>query len=306
MTTKIWTIEVVFSRCQSCEIVDLDAWADDIMSSTEVHSSQMHTQTNITSMLSKEVSVEEASPSKQRRLSTEKYGLPVCKDCDKMFKNSSQLGQHMLVHSNVRKHKCSYCDKTFKQLSHLQQHVRMHTGEKPYACKLEGCDKAFAQMANLQHHMRMHNKDGTKPHDPSEKPYKCDECFQEFHTQRGVNCHKQKAHTVYVYGSTKVKKAPKNQTQANQLNVVTSSTPQQEYPQDYTTQQPRKDQHIMMSMFKGSNSPPRNQEPRQDLPPLSLIMKSEPQQKVISHIVTSANLQLPNLPASDVYSAFHH
>lgn len=61
-----------------------------------------------------------------------------------------------------------------------------------------------------------------------------------------------------------------------------------------------------MSMFKGSNSPPRNQEPRQDLPPLSLIMKSEPQQKVISHIVTSANLQLPNLPASDVYSAFHH
>lgn len=39
---------------ESCEIVDLDAWADDIMSSTEVHSSQMHTQTNITSMLSKE------------------------------------------------------------------------------------------------------------------------------------------------------------------------------------------------------------------------------------------------------------
>ena len=71
------------------------------------------------------------------------------------------------------------------------------SGEKPYACKLEGCDKAFAQMANLQHHMRMHNKDGTKPHDPTEKPYKCDECFQEFHTQRGVNCHKQKVHTNY-------------------------------------------------------------------------------------------------------------
>lgn len=39
---------------ESCEVVDLDAWADDIMSSTEVHSSQMHTQTNIASMLSKE------------------------------------------------------------------------------------------------------------------------------------------------------------------------------------------------------------------------------------------------------------
>lgn len=39
---------------ESCEVIDLDAWADDIMSSTEVHSSQMHTQTDITSMLSKE------------------------------------------------------------------------------------------------------------------------------------------------------------------------------------------------------------------------------------------------------------
>lgn len=107
-----------------------------------------------------------------------------------------------------------------------------------------------------------------------------------------------------MYGSTKVKKGQKTAAPANQLNVVTSSTPQQEYPEDYTTHQQRKDQHIMMSMFKGSNS--TQPEPRQDLPPLSLIMKSEPQEKVMSHIVTSANMQLPNLPASDVYSAFHH
>jgi hypothetical protein len=116
-----------------------------------------------------------------------------------------------------------------------------------------------------------------------------------------------------MYGSTKVKKAPKNQSQINQLNVVTSSTPQQDYPEDYTNHEPRKDHHMLMPMYKGSNSPAREPEPRQDLPPLALIMKPGSQDRILPHnivtsahnIVTSASLDLPNLPASDVYSAFH-
>ena len=51
-----------------------------------------------------------------------------CQHCYKAFPSTQQLGQHSLVHSNVRKYACLYCDKTFKQLSHLQQHHRRHTG----------------------------------------------------------------------------------------------------------------------------------------------------------------------------------
>lgn len=113
---------------------------------------------------------------------------------------------------------------------------------------------------------------------------------------------------MYVYGSTKVKKGQKNQSHINQLNIVTSSTQQQDYPEDYTNHEARKDHHhILMSMYKGNNSAAREPECRQDLPPLALIMKTESQDRIMSHnIVTSANLELPNLPASDVYSAFHH
>ena len=60
-----------------------------------------------------------------------------CQHCYKMFPSSQQLGQHMLVHNNVRKYACLYCDKTFKQLSHLQQHHRRHTGRllpTPHPC----------------------------------------------------------------------------------------------------------------------------------------------------------------------------
>jgi len=52
-----------------------------------------------------------------------------CAKCTKTFRTFQQLKQHMLVHSNIRKHSCHFCDKTFKQQCHLQQHERLHTGQ---------------------------------------------------------------------------------------------------------------------------------------------------------------------------------
>ena len=51
-----------------------------------------------------------------------------CPICFKIFGSKGLLSQHMLVHTDVRKHACLYCDKSFKQQSHLKAHVRIHTG----------------------------------------------------------------------------------------------------------------------------------------------------------------------------------
>ena len=59
-----------------------------------------------------------------------------CKVCNKTFKSSVKLRDHMNGHTGEKPFQCSFCDKTFRLQCTLYRHKRTHTGEKPHLCSV--------------------------------------------------------------------------------------------------------------------------------------------------------------------------
>ncbi|CAL1299923.1 unnamed protein product [Larinioides sclopetarius] len=53
-------------------------------------------------------------------------------------------------------HKCSYCEYTTLKTSNLQNHLLVHTGQKPHECSF--CRKKFRTKSHLQIHLLTHYK----------------------------------------------------------------------------------------------------------------------------------------------------
>ena len=114
-----------------------------------------------------------------------------CDICQALFKNKNSMLAHKVKdHLIEDAFKCDQCDKGFKNDTNLHYHKRTAHEESSVTCDI--CGKLFANKAILSLHLRRFHHVYTIPQEKYIK--KCDNCDTEFKSSQDFNSHLNQIH----------------------------------------------------------------------------------------------------------------
>lgn len=119
-----------------------------------------------------------------------------CPHCDKMFKNTSTLKQHVRIHEDQRQYRCDTCGVGFNRRDGLRLHMKVHEksgsrGLKECSCQI--CGEKFPNHSTLVIHRNRVHKDG--------KQYTCQICNRSMISSRSLEWHMAHIHHQSMPGN---------------------------------------------------------------------------------------------------------
>ncbi|XP_015431331.1 PREDICTED: uncharacterized protein LOC107187695 [Dufourea novaeangliae] len=133
-----------------------------------------------------------------KHMHTHKAYTIQCPHCDKMFKNSSTLKQHVRIHEDQRQYRCDTCGVGFNRRDGLRLHMRVHEktdsrGLKECSCQV--CGEKFPNHSTLVIHRNRVHKDG--------RQYTCHICNRSMISTRSLEWHMSHIHNESLPGMVK-------------------------------------------------------------------------------------------------------